>query len=347
MPDQCTTFRFSTAGVSKPARAEAVRDLHKRERAMLPAGLEPLEPLEPLSDRPPHVDVIKKTLPGLALVSGTFSGLRHAARPRGAAGHGENDLLVCVNVQGCSLAQQRDRALLLPDGDAFFATRSVAGFSIVRPTPARFIGCRVEREAVAALLGRLDDTPMSFVPHDTEALSLLVTYASAIAETLPLTTPELQRLAVSHMQDLIAATIAATRGGRAIAEGRGIAAARLRAIMTDICARLDEGELSVAEVAQRQRVTPRYVHKLFENEGLTFSSFVLGQRLARAHRMLSDPRLADRNISAIAFAVGFGDLSYFNRSFRRYHGVTPSEVKQSSASAGPPSPVSQRPTSVK
>jgi AraC-like DNA-binding protein len=96
---------------------------------------------------------------------------------------------------------------------------------------------------------------------------------------------------------------------------------------------VSDGELSVAEVAQRQRVTPRYVHKLFENEGLTFSSFVLGQRLARARRMLSDPRLADRNISAIAFAVGFGDLSYFNRTFRRQYGVTPSEIKQLSASA--------------
>jgi AraC-like DNA-binding protein len=322
VPEVCATFRFSTAVLPEPTRAQAVLYLHERERTVLPAGLEPLEPLEPLSDRPPHVDVIKRTLPGLALVSGTFSGLRHAARPRGASGHGENDLLFCVNVRGCSLAQQRDRELTLRDGDAFFATRSLAGFSIVRPTPARFIGCRVPREAVAALLGRLDDTPMTFVPPGTEALSLLVTYASAIADALPLTTPELQRLAVSHMQDLIAATVAATRGDRAIAEGRGIAAARLRAIM--------------AEVAQRQRVTPRYIHKLFENEGFTFSAFVLGQRLSRAHRILSDPRFADRSVSSIAFDVGFGDLSYFNRAFRRRYAATPTDVRQLAMKTDPP-----------
>jgi AraC-like DNA-binding protein len=172
--------------------------------------------------------------------------------------------------------------------------------------------------------------------HSGRTLRLLVTYASAIADTLPLTTPELQRLTVSHMQDLIAATIAATRGGRAIAEGRGIAAARLRAIMTDICAHLSDGELSVAEVAQRQRVTPRYVHKLFENEGLTFSSFVLGQRLARARRMLGDPRLADRTIGSMAFDVGFGDLSYFNRTFRRRYGAAPTEIRQLAMRADPP-----------
>jgi AraC-like DNA-binding protein len=336
VPDVCATFRFSTARLPEPARAQAVRCLHERERTILPAGLDPIEPLEPLSDRPPHVDVIKRTLPGLALVSGTFSGLRHAARPRGAAGHGENDLLLCVNVQGCSLARQRDRELTLRDGDAFFATRSPAGFNIIRPTAARFIGCRVPRETVAALLGRLDDTPMSFVPHGTEALSLLVTYASAIADALPLTTPELQRLAVNHMQDLIAATIAAARGGRAIAAGRGIAAARLRAIMTDVCSHLSENDLSVAEIARRHRVTPRYIHKLFQNDGITFSTFVLGQRLSRAHRILSDPRFADRNVSSVAFDVGFGDLSYFNRTFRRRYAATPTDIRQLAMRTDPP-----------
>ena len=87
--------------------------------------------------------------------------------------------------------------------------------------PGRFIGIRVPRGAVALLLGRLDETPLSLVPPRTEALNLLVTYASALAETLPLTTPELQRLAAGHMHDLVAATIRATRDGRAIAEGRG------------------------------------------------------------------------------------------------------------------------------
>jgi AraC-like DNA-binding protein len=336
VPDPCATFRFSTAGLPQPARAQAVRDLHQCERSMLPAGLEPIEPLVPLPDRPLHVDVIKRTLPGLAVVTGTLSGVCHAPRPKGAAGPGEGDLLIAVNVSGGSLARQCDTELSLRDGDALLWTRSLAGIGIMRLTPARFLGCRVARSEVAALLGRLDDTPMCFVPRDTEALQLLVTYARGIAESVPLATPELQRIAVSHMHDLMAAIVSATRGGRAIAEGRGIAAARLRAIMIDICAHLGDGDLSVAEVAQRQRVSPRYVHKLFENEGFTFSSFVRDQRLVRAHRLLSDSRLADRTIGAIAFDVGFGDLSYFNRTFRRRYGATPGDVRNSALNADPP-----------
>jgi AraC-like DNA-binding protein len=45
--------------------------------------------------------------------------------------------------------------------------------------------------------------------------------------------------------------------------------------------------------------------------------------------MLCDPRLAARSISSVAFEVGFGDLSYFNRAFRRRYGATPSEVRRS------------------
>ena len=177
-------------------------------------------------------------------------------------------------------------------------------------------------------MGKLDDAPIRVVPHGTEALNLLVTYAGAIADEQHLLAPQLQRLVVIHFHDLIAATVGATRDCLAIAEGRGVRAARLQAIMADITANLGDCDLTAAAVAKRQRVTPRYVHKLFEGEGLTFSAFVLGRRLSRAHRTLSDPRFRDRSISAVAFDIGFGDLSYFNRAFRRRYDATPSEIRR-------------------
>jgi AraC-like DNA-binding protein len=51
-------------------------------------------------------------------------------------------------------------------------------------------------------------------------------------------------------------------------------------------------------------------------------------RLARAHRLLTDPRYRDRNISAVGYEAGFGDLSYFNRTFRHRYGMTPSDVRE-------------------
>jgi AraC-like DNA-binding protein len=54
---------------------------------------------------------------------------------------------------------------------------------------------------------------------------------------------------------------------------------------------------------------------------------VLERRLAAARRMLTDPRQAYRSITSVAFDVGFADLSYFNRTFRRRYAATPTEAR--------------------
>jgi AraC-like DNA-binding protein len=77
-----------------------------------------------------------------------------------------------------------------------------------------------------------------------------------------------------------------------------------------------------------QGITPRYVRMLFDGEGATYTDFVLRNRLARAHRLLRDPRYVGHTIGALASECGFGDLSYFNRAFRRRYGATPSDVRE-------------------
>ena len=122
-------------------------------------------------------------------------------------------------------------------------------------------------------------------------------------------------------------TLGATRDAAAIAEGRGIRVARLRAVKDDIEAHLTDGDLTPVVVARRQRISDSYVRKLFESEGTSFSEFVLTRRLVRANRMLTDQRWANRTIASIAFACGFGDLSYFNRTFKRLYGAPPSDIR--------------------
>jgi methylphosphotriester-DNA--protein-cysteine methyltransferase len=47
---------------------------------------------------------------------------------------------------------------------------------------------------------------------------------------------------------------------------------------------------------------------------------------AIAHRLKASPR-RDEKISMIALDAGFSDLSYFNRTFRRRYGETPSGIR--------------------
>ena len=155
----------------------------------------------------------------------------------------------------------------LLDGDAMLMTRDSINLNLIHPAPVNFLGFRVPRDAIAPLAGSIDDALVRMVPAGSDAIKLLVTYARAIAEQQQsLDTPELQRLVATHIHDLIAVAVGATRDGHEIAKERGIRAARLRAIISDITANLRDCDLTVAAVAQRQRVTPRYLHKLFEGE---------------------------------------------------------------------------------
>lgn len=127
-------------------------------------------------------------------------------------------------------------------------------------------------------------------------------------------------------QELVGLALGVTRDVAEIVAGRGSRTARLCAIKADIAQNL-EGDVTAAALSSRHRISPRYIRKLFAGENLSLSKFVLCQRLTRVHRMLADPRCADRTIADIALAAGFGDVSTFNRHFRRHFGLTPSDVR--------------------
>jgi len=192
---------------------------------------------------------------------------------------------------------------------------------------SRFCALFLPRAALSPLVTNIDDAVLRLIPRGTGGLKLLANYVGMLKDDEALATPALRRLVVTQIYDLVALTIGATRDAAEIAEGRGVRAARLGAIKADIAERLAQDDLTVAAVASRQRISESYVRKLFESEGSSFSEWVLGERLIRAHRMLTDPRFAGRSITSVAFDAGFGDVSYFNRSFRRRFGATPSEIR--------------------
>jgi AraC-like DNA-binding protein len=240
---------------------------------------------------------------------------------------GDNSFAPFIEETGLLTVSQPSGDLPLGMGDAVGLLHAVP--APTRTSQADHVGLAVPHAALVPLLGDLDGAALRLVPQDTEPLRLLKKYLAILREDPALMTTELRHLVVTHIHDLIATALGATRDGAAMAHGRGIRAARLKAIKVDILENLGSPELTVSAIALRQRVTPRYVHMLFETEGISFSKFVLGERLMRAHRILCDPRCAGLSVSAVAFAVGFGDLSYFNRTFRRRFGATPSGLRRS------------------
>ena len=130
---------------------------------------------------------------------------------------------------------------------------------------------------------------------------------------------------VAH--DLLALALGATRDAAETARLRGAQAARLREIKADIEQNLGREDFSIVTLSARHRLPVRSVQRLFEADGMTFTDYVLERRLVRAHRLLIDPRLAERPIGIIALEAGFTNQPHFNRSFRSRFGATPSDVR--------------------
>jgi AraC-like DNA-binding protein len=154
---------------------------------------------------------------------------------------------------------------------------------------------------------------------------IIARYAAMSAESAPSLDPVGQQLTARHMVDLVALLLRTGRDETQLATQRGYSEARLRLIQARVMERLDDSGLTIASIAQTVGLSPKQVQRLFERTGTTFAEFVLEQRLLAARRLLSGPGGRHGKIGSVAYAVGFGDLSYFNRSFRGRFGMTPSE----------------------
>jgi AraC-like DNA-binding protein len=151
---------------------------------------------------------------------------------------------------------------------------------------------------------------------------------AVLQDASDLATEQLAQSVATHLIDLVIVAAGGKPDAVALARERGVRAARLHAIKADIARNLVQRDLSAELVAARQGISPRYVRSLLEADGHSFSQFVTAQRLALAHQLLTDRRNFDRPVSEIAFEAGFGDLSYFNRCFRRRYAAKPSDVRE-------------------
>jgi len=314
----CDLIRFSTSEVAERDRLPFWREYWARAVVHSDVEVE--------SDLPFHAEAELLLWPDLRALWSKEPPLRYS-RSRGQAADGDDSLVFLIRRDGSSTVSQRGRDVSLRKGDG-------VGFLGAEPASATVseVECLVlvtSRAALAPLIGNeVANKTMRVIPGHCEALRLLTNYAGILRQGSAPMAPELRQLVSIHIHDLIAVALGATRDGVAVAEGRGLRAARLRAVKAHILANLGNSNLTVNLVALRQGVTPRYVQMLFEAEGVTFSEFVLGRRLMRVYRELCDPRFNHTSISGFAFAAGFGDLSYFNRTFRRRFGMSPSELRQ-------------------
>lgn len=187
------------------------------------------------------------------------------------------------------------------------------------------------RRQTCAALANAEDLVGSVIPAGNDALRLLAHHADGLLDDAELRDPAVLGQAGQNLLDLTVLAFGTDRDNTEVARCRGLRAARLAAVLR--CIRLDytDPQLSPEQVARRVGISTRYLHELLHETAASFAERVQELRLAKAFALLTNPHSGARKISDAAYAAGFNDLSYFNRSFRRKYGLTPTAARDGGA----------------
>ncbi len=90
--------------------------------------------------------------------------------------------------------------------------------------------------------------------------------------------------------------------------------------------RVSDVSLSIDQFASEMNVSKTSLYRKFKSTvGLSPWEFIRSIRIKRSAQLLAK----QRNISDIAFSVGFSDPKYFSRCFKNEYGITPSRFRLS------------------
>jgi AraC-like DNA-binding protein len=311
--------RFSTDDLPEKHRAEIWREHFGP--SIFKVEIEPPPP-----DTPLKVDMATRSLPGLQLLSGLYAPGGMIRTRRLIAEDGNDDFILRINTSGAVIVSGAGREV--DHGFGAVLTNAAEASALHRPTFGGSTVIRIPRSVLSALVIDVDDITMRPIPPHMNSLNLLIDYTNALlSDDMLEMLPKLRHLVVNQVTDLVALTLGATRDAAHIAENRGVPAARLYAAKAYVTENSSRQTLSVADVARHLGLSNRQVQRLFENDGTTFSNFLLDYRLACAHRMLFNSQYLDWSIGRIADCSGFNDLSYFGRCFRKRYGCTPRDAR--------------------
>jgi AraC-like DNA-binding protein len=316
------SVRISTDAFPERSRLALWREVYGRNLAHAD--------VEPLDDRPFRASATFHNLPELGVAIDSRSDARYVFGKQAVAKAKDQAVLALV-ARGVGHVAQLGReassrlggAVLVSGADPLSATLRGDGVCVTLAFP---------RATLQALVPDLGAALVRPIHESNEALRLLIDYLGVLNDQDRAMDPALARSFATHVRDLTALAIGARGEARENAIARGAKAARRRMILEAIEASAHAPAASAGAIARELGISERYLRTVLEETGKTYSERVLERRLALAWRRLGDPRFDNQTISEIAYSAGFSDISYFNRSFRRRFGDTPSGVRGSGRS---------------
>lgn len=240
----------------------------------------------------------------------------------------DDHFLLSLQVRGRGSILQDGRSTVLRAGD-------FAIYDVTRPYNLMFddefaqLVMQIPRKEMSARLFDAENLTAVGVSGQQGAGRLASTLIAQTAGQLGSLDMQSLEQAQSCVLDLMANALAGSRGDNSelVSESQELT---IRRILQYIDDSITDPALTCERVAKANGISERYLRKLFQSKGHSVSEWIWMKRLEGAKRDLSNPRLANRSITSIAYDWGFKDAAHFSRSFKARFEQTPRQSRNDS-----------------
>ncbi|GHG61671.1 helix-turn-helix domain-containing protein [Streptomyces griseocarneus] len=185
-------------------------------------------------------------------------------------------------------------------------------------------------------------TGRAFAPGDG-VVALLAPFLDRLADDAGRIPPAVGDRLAGNVTDLLAALVdACAEGGddrTGVADDDHLPAAVRRYIDRN----LSDPGLTPESIATAHRISVRYLHRLFEGEGVTVSKLIQRRRVEECGKELARRGRVAPTISAVALRWGFHSPAHFSRAFKAVYGCSPRDWRTAEPVPAAPHPSGDSP----
>lgn len=243
---------------------------------------------------------------------------------------GPNDeqtyIVVMFQAQGTGHISQGGHNVVLNQGDLTLIDSS-REFQLRFPEPVKVFLLQMPWDSIRQDLISPKRVTGLAIQGDKGIGFVATNFLKAFIQQAPdLSLPEVNSLTRSLIETLnIAALSYLDKSARESTDCRAFQLHQIRLFIEE---HLRDSDLTVEKIAEAHGITERYLHKLFETEGVSAGRLIWERRLERCKQDIENPYFSGKSITEIGYSWGFSSSSHFSRVFKERFHKTPREVRE-------------------
>lgn len=310
-------IEFSTLNVPLKERIEAAQDVY--------AAIANIE-LCPVAKHPPTIETKLRLLPGISI--GWVKTSAAIVRRRDKHIQDGNDdfslLLNPIGLSTWSASIEKIGDISYIPGTGFFSYNDLPGILTFQGAQTNILNISFSRKLFEPLISSIDCK--NYTRLDPGIVPLLIRAALDFVDGDSI--PSIDSLdQLNQLVDLAALAAGVHPDYKLHARQHGLKQARMKAVKDDILIHSYRGDLSLDWIAKRHGISPSYIRSMFEQEGSSFTEYLLNIRLQKAFDCLQNQQNSAQTVTDIAYNVGFNNPSWFYRAFKQRFQAAPSDIR--------------------